>query len=141
MTTATLSLAAFIERERITAEAVRIAARTDRTGDQWDATARHWVVTLRQVGRGNRNVLAVQYSQGSAHTKAPTCADVLDSLRSDAEYAAADFADFCANLGMDADSRKAEASYRECVGLRERLGAFLGSPAVLRELLENVERL
>ncbi len=96
---------------------------------------------LQQVGRGNRNVLAVQYSQGAAHTKAPTCADVLDSLANDARLARDSFADFCANIGADEDSRKAEASYRECVDLMGRLAAFLGSQALFRELLDDVEGL
>ena len=44
----------------------------------------------------------------------PKHGDVLSSLLMDAQCGSDTFEDFCANLGYDSDSRKAESIYREC---------------------------
>lgn len=70
----------------------------------------------------------------------PDLAEVLDSLRLDAECGGADsFEDFAAEYGYDEDSRKAEAIYRACQKIRSDLRRLLGSVA-FTELLET-ERL
>ncbi len=112
------------------------------TGDDYNAETpegrlgqNHWRVKLT---RGNY-AFETEYHQGSAHrTKpsekltpnaysihnamilnktrptAPQFKDVLWSLYMDSTSADQPFDDWCADYGMDTDSRKAEASYNAC---------------------------
>lgn len=76
-----------------------------------------------------RRQLTVPWMQGAAHgTEAPSAVDVLESVATDAAayINARDFADFAAELGYDEDSRKAEATYRACGRLADKLRRFLG---------------
>jgi hypothetical protein len=82
--------------------------------------------------------MTVYFSQGPAIEHEPTVEDVLDCLASDAAGAADTFEDWCAELGYDSDSRKAEQTYRLIREQSEKLAALLG-PA-FGELLK-VERL
>jgi hypothetical protein len=139
------TLAEFIDAYAIRAEVTRIPARPDMDIDgddakdrQWNAEARHWVVTLRRAAQPLP--LAVLYSQGKAHTKPPTCADVLDSLASDSTWADASFEEWCSDLGYDRDSRRAERTYRTCQRAARNLRLFLGSAAAYRELTQDIER-
>lgn len=61
-------------------------------------------------------------------SKLPTAHDVLGCLCSDATMVShgQSFEDFASNLGLDTDSRKAEASYRECQAIALKLRGFLG---------------
>lgn len=62
-----------------------------------------------------------------ALAKAPTAADVLSCLCSDARSAdRTTFEDWCSDLGYDTDSRKAEKIYLACVETNAKLHAFLG---------------
>lgn len=97
-----------------------------------DRDARHWKVTLR---RGKAR-LTVPFSQGSAHTKAPTAIEVLGCLASDASGSDESFEDWCGNLGYDADSRKAKKTYDSCRKQTAKLKAFLGD-GLYRALLED----
>lgn len=118
--------------------ATRIDARPDRLSDEWSASARHWRITITRDGRQMR----VYFSQGSAHTDAPTLEDVLDCLASDAAGInnAAGFDDWCSEYGYDTDSRKAERIYKACA----RQGAALARLMDADEfdtLLFNTERM
>jgi hypothetical protein len=94
----------------------------------------HWAVTLRM----GRKQMTVPFSQGWAHTKPPTAADVLDCLASDASGADESFEDWAANYGYDTDSRKAERTYNAVRKQTARLRQFLGDKY---EPLLEVERL
>lgn len=64
----------------------------------------------------------------------PNLADVVWSLCMDAEVLQyRSFEDWASNLGYDTDSRKAEATYRECLAIALQLQAGLGAA--------NLERL
>ena len=105
--------------------------------DEWKRSATHWKLVIR---RGNKQMTAY-FSQGSAHTKEPTLADILDCLASDASAIdnARDFEDWCRDFGYDTDSRKAEKTYRVCVRQAEALKRLLGND--FKTLLYETERL
>src|SRR5688572_8674455 len=83
-----------------------------------------WTVTLRyEVHR-----LTVPFYKSSGHNGAkPDAAEVLNCLVSDSLLYenARDFEDFCSELGLDTDSRKAELNYRECGKIAGRLRKLL----------------
>lgn len=80
-------------------------------------------VTLRFKGRQ----LTVPFYMGPANTREPTTADVLACLCSDARFGESSFGDFCSDMGLDEDSRKAEATWRACVAMGPRVRQFLGA--------------
>jgi hypothetical protein len=88
----------------------------------------HYRATLRRRVGGKRRSISTPFSVGSAWTEEPTAADVLSSLLLDSSGVTqtADFEEWAADYGYDADSRKAEAVYRACCKVYERLTRFLG---------------
>lgn len=116
----------WIRANQISGKAVRIDARSDRPVTDWDRKATHWVFTLKREGRGHCDPLVTFYSQGSAHTKPPSTADVLASLVMDAQGAGGSFEDWCADTGYDIDSRKAERLYDQCRSILANIREFLG---------------
>jgi hypothetical protein len=88
----------------------------------WAPGTHPYKVTL----RFQRRALTVPFFMGSARTDEPTAADVLSCLCSDASAAGQSFEDWCSDLGYDADSRKAEATYKACEAIAPRLTRFLG---------------
>lgn len=92
--------------------------------DKWAATSHHWLCTLTHRGRK----MDVPFSQGSAHTKPPTLADVLDCLASDASgyENARTFEEWYAEYGYDPDSRRAERTFRVVQQQATRLFTLLG---------------
>jgi len=74
---------------------------------------------------------------------APTAADVLNCLASDAAGVenARSFEDWCADYGYDTDSRKAEKTFRVCEQQRDSLKGFIGGPDAFEGLLFRMERL
>lgn len=103
--------------------------------DEWMRSASHWKCTFR---KGKRRMTSY-FSQGSAISREPEAADVLDSLASDANCVTGSFEDFCSDLGYDSDSRKAERTYKICKRYAGKLEKFLGSEA-FEELLYKTER-
>jgi hypothetical protein len=106
--------------------------------DKWEHDA--WAVTL----RGPNGKLATTFRMGTGHNgKLPECAEVLDSLASDANAYdnARDFADFAAEFGYDTDSRKAEAVYKACGRIAKRLRDLLGEDEYAALTTGEVERL
>lgn len=82
-----------------------------------------WTITLKLGGRVWEGV---KFSQGPGHKKPPTMADVLSCLLSDASSADQPFEDWAAYFGYDADSRKAEGIYKECLATHHNLKKYLG---------------
>lgn len=115
---------------RASQDGVRISTRYlgERTDDQdVDRPWRHdaWSVKLTRKGR----TLTTPYKMGTGHMgNAPDVETVLDSLCSDASSVvnADSFEDWAADFGYDADSRRAEKLYQECVKQTDKLRAFLG---------------
>lgn len=109
--------------------------------------ARHWTCTIRKLNRPQDSIhpdlyeFTIPFSQGSAHTKPPTLADVLDCMASDASGYDNDriFEDWCSEYGYDTDSRKAEATFNTVKDQSEELKSFLGSESY-GTLLWNTER-
>lgn len=111
----------------LTLTATQIPARTDGNATDWSDGSTHWRCTLNRIDESGKSVarMTVQYSMGSAHTNPPTLASVLESLRMDAS-APASFADFCADLGYDMDSRQAEKTWKACRSIAVRLRKLIG---------------
>jgi hypothetical protein len=81
-----------------------------------------YMVTLRYGRRSMR----VPFYMGPALTDEPTAADVLSCLILDASATEISFEEWCADLGYDEDSRKAEATYRACVKNGQKVRRLLG---------------
>jgi len=108
----------------------------------------HWKCLLRVVRKSEPNnqpfarQMTVYFSQGYGHNgKAPEVGSVLDCLSSDASSIenARGFEDWASDFGYDADSRKAEKTYRACEHQAKRLRSFLGDD-LFNQLLWHTER-
>lgn len=111
----------------------RVPSRT--LAEQWSADASHWRVTIKRNGKR----MTVSYSMGSAHTGSPDECDVLNCLLSDASCVEDGFADWCGNMDMDTDSRKALNMFRACKRTAASLARLFTASelADLRELFEG----
>ena len=131
-----MKLSDFIGNTAITSHVKRVASNPNM--NDMGVGARLWIVTLR-FGRFS---MRVPFSQGSAHTVAPTTADVLDCLASDARgfENARDFSGWCAEYGYDVDRLSAFRTFNTVARQAARLRAMLGQDNYER-LLWNTERL
>jgi hypothetical protein len=135
----------FISEQRITADPTRVFENPAMA--DMGPNARHWQVKLTRAEKIDRypwtreHALVVPFSQGSAHKKAPTAADVLDCLASDSAGAenARSFEEWAGEYGYDADSRQAKRIFKAVVRQAVKLREFLGAEAYER-LLWEVER-
>lgn len=91
--------------------------------DEWQQNAHGFSVTLKYQGRR----YTFDFWQGSAITADPTAEGCLECLLSDAASGDSTFEDFCAELGYDQDSRKAERVWKACKQTRSRLERLLGA--------------
>lgn len=100
----------------------------------------HWKCHLNCAKTGQNMV--VYFSMGSGHNgKPPKLADLLDCLAMDAASVEdTSFEDWAADLGYDADSRKAERTYLTCQNEAAKLLRFLG-PDAYKSALYDTERL
>jgi len=136
----------FIQEAQLEMTAKQIPGRNDIPRDTWSKGARHFVCEIKRVGFGARDPMIVFFSQGSAHTKPPTLADVLDCLASDVssidgqpfEGWADDMGYKCAECGQY--TRDAAKTYHMIEEQAHDLKALLDD-AAYAELLWNVERL
>lgn len=90
--------------------------------DEWQQNANDWRITLSYKGRRH----SFDFWQGVGIKNAPDAAGVLECLLSDAQSAGDGFDEFCANMGYDSDSRKAERIYKACEKTHERLSVLFG---------------
>jgi len=144
MTDALTTIQDYIQTKQIRLQAVKVPMRTDQFANEFARNATHWHCTLTREGYGSRGIMwtpmAFYYSMGSAHTKPPTAADVLDSLAMDATTDT--FEDWADNIGYDKDSRKAYATWEACRRTHVQLSELLGyDDTGLSFLIERVERL
>lgn len=136
------NLADFIKGECIAMDCHKIVGRTDGNATEWDKSARHFRCTLiAGFGLPQPRKMTLEFSQGSAHTKNPTAADVLDCLASDASgyQNAVGFTGWAEDYGYDTDSRKAERIYFQIEAQAVQLRELLGLEPYER-LLWNIER-
>ena len=100
-------------------------------GDDWGKGATHWRCTIKRVDESGKAIakMTVDYHMGSAHTGEPRLADVLESLRMDANSPDS-FTEFCDEFGYDADSIKALKIWKACVSIKIRIRKLLGDNAV-----------
>lgn len=106
----------FIERNHVDCEVKRVPFRTDNT--EWQADARHFMYTISipTAYGGNGKKIQGYYSQGSAHTKLPTCEDILNALALDTNcIESTSFDSWCGEFGYDTYSRKAYQTYEACM--------------------------
>jgi len=98
---------------------IRTRGRCELFEDGWQHYAMRCTLTF------NGRTLTTPFKQGMAHVKNPTAADVLESLLMNACYSGQSFEDWCGELDYNPDSRKALATYEQCVATDKRLRAFL----------------
>jgi hypothetical protein len=92
--------------------------------ENWPDGTRHFAFTVSRARYGGR--YRGFYSMGPALTEWPERVDILQSLFLDASGTEYGFEDWCADLGYDDDSRKAEAVYNACVATRGALEQMFG---------------
>jgi len=140
--TQTKTLDQFIKEQAISIKLTRID--DNPIMDGMGEGAKHWRVTLSRYRKATKlfhatEYLTVNFSQGSAHIKPPTIADVLDCLASDSMGLDDGFDSWASDLGYDTDSREAEAIFNVCKDQAKGLKDMLG-PGSYKELLWDVER-
>ena len=130
------TMTGFLNRHRVGMQADLVERNPNMDGMMAGST--HWKCRLRA---GNRR-MTVYFSQGPAISREPTAEGVLNCLASDAASVdgARSFEEWAADLGMDADSRKAEATFRTVERQAANLKRLLGETAY-RALLFDTERL
>lgn len=156
------SLEAFITKHNLKFECHRVDTRPDGLGMMLDADRmRHFKCRIfARIRTGeHKKSMGLYFSQGPAITEDPTLADVLDCLASDASgyenaqlrppsghvpegkpYTDATFARWAEEYGYEADSRKAEKTFKAIKRQSEQLRRTIGQDAY-SELLWDTERL
>ena len=139
MTNEAITLEQFITKHGLLFSCKHVNSRAD--GLMGDSGMRHFRCSISNVGTVS---FRFYFSQGSAHMKTPTLADVLNCLADDAGgYENARngaFESWASEYGYDEDSRKAEKIFRAIERQAEQLERILGRLAY-EELLWNTERL
>ena len=121
----------------VTYSCKRIDARRDRLMSDM---SRHWLCSF---DRGTHGGFCVEFSQGDAHTQAPTEYDVLGSLMSDltdeTEFTETEFEYWCDVFGYESDSREAETIYRACMEITKSVRDTFSASEIddLREMLSE----
>lgn len=85
--------------------------------------------------------LGVPFRTGMGWERTPELSDILDAISSDALAGEYDFEAYCDEFGLDADSRRAYATWEACQKMRADLLTFLGSEDLLSELIYDTEGL
>ncbi len=130
-----MTLSQFIATHKITRTAERVSENPVMVDSR---NMDHWKVKLTRLDGNKKRILTTIFSMGYGHHGAmPKVEDVLDCLASD--VTGDSFADWCAELGFDVDSRKAERTYHAVQKQTAKLEAFLGDE-LLQTLLYGVER-
>lgn len=90
--------------------------------DEWQHNANGYRVTLRYQGRQ----FSFDFWMGSALRNEPDAESCLESLLSDARSGEQTFEEFCTESGCDADSRKAEKTWKACQKSGDGMKRLLG---------------
>jgi hypothetical protein len=127
-----MTLEEFVAENKITLTFTRVASNPHMP----DFDADHYKVNIHH----NKSWVSVYYSKGLGHKGAPpTTAEVLECLASDGaaiSNAGGNFEDWAADMGYDADSRKAEKIFKTCEKQARRLHSFLGDDLYDRLLFD-----
>lgn len=132
-----MTIEQFIAQYNVRADVKPADRNPNVVADDWTRDASHYRIVLHAGPRQ----LTTYFSMGSAHTREPGAAEVLDSLASDAssvEYVR-DFEQWADEIGYDPDSRKAFATFEVVRKQSAALKRLLGDDAY-DELLNEVER-
>lgn len=108
----------------VRAKVERIDRNPNLIADAWARSATHYKVTLKH----KRRTMTVPFSQGAAHRKEPTAADVLSCLVADAQSVenARGFSDWARDLGYDEDCPTFRRTYALCEKQRVKLLNLVG---------------
>lgn len=128
----------FADTYGLTLQCKRVPSNPAMVWDEWAKTASHWRCCLASAKTGQ--TMSLTFSQGSAHTDAPTVGDVLYCLQSDAQSIQNSdrFEDWAEDLGLDTDSRRLERSYMATLAQTRNLQMLLG-PTGYAEFLQAEE--
>jgi|SRR3990167_3469096 len=126
----------FCNSNKISIDSEMVDENPNMVRDNWQAY--HYKARL---AFGKRQ-LTTFFSMGLAYTNEPSAGDVLDCLASDAAGIenTRNLEEWCGEYGYDADSRKAEKTYKLCQKQAKDLKRFLGEEAY-KTLLWETERL
>ncbi len=115
-------------------DATRIYSHPDM--DEWDASASHWEIHL---SRADMTSPPFPYSMGSAHTGEPDLCDVFNCLLRDADSADQSFEDWCSDMDMNEDSRKAYRTWESCKNTSGKMTRLFTESELsdLRDLFSN----
>jgi hypothetical protein len=118
-----MTLKELVPRLKVSSEYGRVSIPWDKL-DDWQKGAHQYRVTVRY----GRRRIAFDWFAGQAITDTPEDRpeDVLDSLLSDAQAGEQEFDEFCQEFGYDADSRKAERTWKACQRSGAKLRRLLG---------------
>lgn len=135
-------LQTFIEENNIKCESVMVGENPNMHDQNWQAY--HYKVTLKRDktydGFRERRQFTLFFSMGIGISHEPYTDDVLECLASDSASIenARHFEDWCADLGYDGDSRRAERTYKITCKQAEKFEKFLGVD-LYHDLLWNTE--
>lgn len=123
-----MTMAEFVEELGITADATETGENPNMDDQNWQA--RHYKVELSRRDHGE--TLTIPFSMGMGLECEPDAETVLDCLASDSASIenARSFEDWAAELGYDADSRKAERTFKLCRDQAEALERWLAGVEV-----------
>lgn len=135
-----MTLSELLEQYPTTCKATSIPMRTDAgTYAVWSRQARHWHITIsaHDAGRDGgysmpaRGIVALEFSQGAAHTKPPTVRDVLGSLISDAALveSCGSLDEFAAEMSIEKPTAAFRA-WNACLESGEKLAVLYGRGTV-----------
>lgn len=128
-----MNLDEFITKYNITMDAEYAENNPNMDGNQ---IMNHYIVTLHHDDRE----YSLYFSQGLGIKCEPTAKRVLESVLMDVSCVESGqtFEDFCAEIGYDADSRRAERIYNACLKERDQIGELFG-PEVYEEFIQISE--
>lgn len=102
--------------------------------------SRHFKFLIRveqRHGSTSAGIMTGYYSQGAAHTSDPTLPDIISALLLDISCIdSRSFEDFCSDMGLDTDSRKAERTYQACKKTERDLIRLIGRAELSYALYE-----
>lgn len=133
----TITLAEFIRQHKLTMSAERWHENPYMPDGQ--RTMDHWRVRITARTEAGRRSFTTYFSMGFGHNgHEPTLADLLNCFASD--HTEESFENWAHDLGYDADSRKAERTYRIVQQQRGKVERLLG-PEAYDQLVYHTERL
>lgn len=130
------NLQQLLSNQGIRMRATHLGTRAEHNGDDWIHDA--WRCTFKKPG--NDGSLTFEYRMGVGHEgRTPIAEEVLEGLLSDILGVDQSFSDWCADYGLNADSRRAEQTFTACVKQREQMQNYFGE-TLLRNMQAALDR-